>query len=423
MAALPTGNPDRVPPLADLIRRDDLTRCLSGFVGGGVDGVLLFTLDGEPHGGRTEPTSPMSRWEQLPAEAHDALRRGPASSFGIDDHVFDVRLCYAGTDRVAVLVVSRQADSSAQRDLTLADALFDVVSQLLAAGFATWVTSEMHLAASEEHFRLLTHQNAELQRAVEHLRELDKLKSNFLATVSHELRTPLTSVIGFAEMLSEGLGGELNDEQREYVQTILHRAEELMQLISRVLEMSQLEVGAPQLELVPADVGAVIDRAIEVLKKSADDKKITLNPEISSTARVLVDTEKVHRVLVNLMGNAIKFSDEGTEISVRVALAPIRRPFQEETLFGEEAEDAVRVSVVDRGIGIPAEKLGRIFEAFYQVDASSTREHGGAGLGLSIVASLVGAHGGDVWVESQVGVGTTVHFTLPLASADAVSTP
>jgi signal transduction histidine kinase len=415
----PTGTPDRVPPLADLIRSDDLTRCVSRFVGGGVDGVVVFTLDGEPHGGKTESTSPMSRWEQLPAEAHDALRRGPSSSFGIDDHVFDVRLCYAGTDRVAMLVVSRKADSDDPREVGLADALFEVVAQLLQAGFATWVTSEMHLAASEEHYRLLTHQNAELQRAVEHLRELDKLKSNFLATVSHELRTPLTSVIGFAEMLSEGLGGELNEEQKEYVGTILHRAEELMQLISRVLEMSKLEVGAPRLELHPAEIGTIIGGAVEAIKKVADDKGVAVVPEISPMPKVLIDAEKIHRVLLNLIGNAIKFSEADTEISIRVAAAPIRRPFHEETLFGEEAEDAVRVSVVDRGIGIPAEKLGRIFEAFYQVDASSTREHGGAGLGLSIVASLVSAHGGDVWVESQVGVGTTVHFTLPLASPDA----
>jgi signal transduction histidine kinase len=410
---------DRVPPLPDLVRGDDLTRCISGFLGGGVDGIMVFTLDGAPHGGTALPSSPMARWSQLPVEAQEVVQRGPAESFGVDDHVFDVRLCYAGTDRVAILVVSRRVDSTDPRDTAMADAMFNVVAQLLQAGFATWVTSELHLASQAEHYRVLTQQNAELQRAVEHLREIDELKSNFLATVSHELRTPLTSVIGFAEMLAEGLAGELASEQREYVETILHRAEELMQLISRVLEMSQLEVGAMRLDLRSTPLAPIVERAIEAMAKASEDKGISISCEIAPLGPVLVDPEKIHRVLLNLIGNALKFSASGTQIDVRAVAAPIRRPFHEETLFGEEIDDAVRVCVVDRGIGIPADKLGRVFEAFYQVDASSTREHGGAGLGLSIVANLVQAHGGDVWAESEVGVGTTIHFTLPLASSDA----
>jgi signal transduction histidine kinase len=103
-------------------------------------------------------------------------------------------------------------------------------------------------------------------------------------------------------------------------------------------------------------------------------------------------------------------------VTVSAAAAPIRKPFQEETLFGEEVEDAVRVTVSDAGIGIAPEQLPKIFEAFYQVDASPTREHGGAGLGLSIVQNLVQAHGGDIWVESELGVGTSIHFTVPIAT-------
>jgi signal transduction histidine kinase len=129
---------------------------------------------------------------------------------------------------------------------------------------------------------------------------------------------------------------------------------------------------------------------------------------------VLIDSDKVQQVLVNLISNAIKFNRAEGHVLVRAELAPMRRPFEED-FFGEEVADALRVSVSDTGIGIPEDQLGRIFDAFYQVDSSSTREHGGAGLGLSIVRKLIEAHGGEAWAESIVGVGTTFHFTLPIA--------
>jgi signal transduction histidine kinase len=250
---------------------------------------------------------------------------------------------------------------------------------------------------------------------VQHLRELDQLKSNFLATVSHELRTPLTSVIGFSEMLLEGLAGSLNDEQAEYVRTILARGEELLELITQILEMSQLEFGALRLDLQRAALPELADRAIEAVRLHAEAAKVELINAIEGVPAVLVDPDKMQRVLVNLLGNAVKFSQAGS-VRITAGLAPIRRPFREETLFGEEDSDAVRVTVTDTGMGIAPEQLSKVFEAFYQVDASPTRRHGGAGLGLSIVKNLVRAHGGEVWAESQIGLGTAVHFTVPLAA-------
>jgi signal transduction histidine kinase len=206
----------------------------------------------------------------------------------------------------------------------------------------------------------------------------------------------------------------------EYVRTILSRGEELLQLISQLLEMSQLEVGALRLDLRPTALEAVFDRAIRSVQLSADQAKVKISGARSSDLpAVLVDAEKLHRVLVNLLGNAIKFSRKDGVVTLGAARAPIRKPFAEETLFGEEIADAVRVTVEDHGVGIPEDQLARIFEAFYQVDAGPTREHGGAGLGLSIVQNLVKAHGGDVWAESTVGAGTSMHFTVPIASGDA----
>lgn len=426
---LQVGISDRTPPLDDLVRPADLERTVARFLGGTVDGIVLFARDGTSFAGAYSQGCPMKTWEQLSPEAAASLRRGGASSFGVGDHVFDVRAVYAGTDRVGSLMVSRAAEGGDARDEQAADALAGVVAMLLQAGFATWVTSEMHLATSQKAHAALTHRNDELERAVTHLRELDKLKSNFLATVSHELRTPLTSVIGFSELLIEGIAGALNEEQAEYVQTILNRGEELLTLITHVLEMSQLEVGTVKLDLRPHALETILGRAVETLRPTADAASITIESELPrgpGLPHVLVDAEKTQRVFQNLIGNAIKFSRAGTMVTVRACLAPIRKPFREETLFGEEADDAVRVTVFDQGIGIEAEQISKIFEAFYQVDASPTRERGGAGLGLSIVKNLVNAHGGDIWAESEIGKGTAISFTVPIAGtsdADELARP
>lgn len=415
--AMLAGPADRKPALSDLVSSGDVERCLSSFVVGPVEGVALFADDGPAFAIASRPGGGLTRWETLPPEAIAALRRGSERGFGSDGMRFDVRPLFAGADRVAVLVLARRADGGGALVERLADAVTGVLGQLLQAAFAAWVTSEMHLAASERSHAELTAQNAELTRAVDHLRQLDRLKSNFLATVSHELRTPLTSVIGFSEMLLEGLAGELSSEQREYVETILGRGEELLRLITQLLEMSQLEGGSVRLELRALPVATLVARALDAVRLDAERAELHLvSPEIDVPS-VIADADKIQRVLVNLLGNAIKFTKKGGQVFVEVVRAPIRRPFQEETLFGEEDPDAVRITVRDTGIGIPSEQLGRIFEAFYQVDAGPTRAHGGAGLGLSIVHNLVVAHGGEVWVESEEGRGTAVHFTLPVASS------
>ncbi|MCA9654098.1 MAG: HAMP domain-containing histidine kinase [Myxococcales bacterium] len=416
--ALLVGPADRKPAISDLVNAGDVQRCLSPFVMGAVEGVALFADDGPAFAVASRPGGALTRWETLPPEAMAALRRGAERSFGVDEMRFDVRPLFAGADRVAVLVLARRADAGGAVEGRLADAVTGVLGQLLQAAFAAWVTSEMHLAASERSHEDLTAQNTELQRAVEHLRHIDRLKSNFLATVSHELRTPLTSVIGFSEMLLEGMAGQLSAEQREYVETILGRGEELLSLITQLLEMSSLEGGTVRLELRPWSVVELVTRALDAVSLSAERAGLVLVATPMEVPAVIADADKVQRVLVNLLGNAIKFTPQGGRVTVEVTRAPIRRPFQEETLFGEEDPDAVRVTVRDTGIGIEADELGRIFEAFYQVDAGPTRAHGGAGLGLSIVRNLVAAHGGEVWVESAAGQGTAVHFTLPIASGD-----
>jgi signal transduction histidine kinase len=440
------GAPDRRPPLERLVRRDDLTRTLAPFLDdlfGTLDGMAVFDHDGVlfVHVG----AGPMQHWEQLPPEALAALRRGGQRKFGLDEHIFVVRPCFAGADRVGSFVVSmpdhaEHADHADHADdhgaadsessgatpervalRVITDALSGVLAAVLQAGFATWVTSEMHLAASESNHRALQQRNAELERAIAHLREVDQLKSNFLATVSHELRTPLTSIIGFSEMLAKGIAGPLNEEQTEYANTILERGEELLRLITQVLEMSKMEVGTMRLSLASVELSDVVARAFSAASISADRARVHLVQELDpEIPRVVVDADKIQQVLINLISNAIKFNRPDGQVIVRAELAPMRRPFEED-FFGEEIADALRVSVSDTGIGIPEDQLSRIFDAFYQVDASSTRQHGGAGLGLSIVRKLIEAHGGEVWADSIIGAGTTFHFTLPIADPRAAS--
>ncbi len=409
---------DRSPTLEQIARRDDLERALRPFLAWGLDGLAIFDAEGSAFLVLAEPDSPMAGWEQLPPEAEAAARGLGERRFGLGEREFEARAAYAGADRVGVLVFGAP-DSEALRLDELADAIGGVMGALLQAGFATWVTSELHLAASESSFLALQSQNAELQRAVEHLRELDKLKSNFLATVSHELRTPLTSVIGFAEMLLQGIAGELNEEQNEYVTTIFDRGEELLRLITQILEMSRMEMGMVHLSVAAVAITDMAERSLDAVKLGAERADVTVRHEIEADLPIVTaDADKVHQVLVNLLNNAIKFTREGGEVVITAKTAPIKRPFEEEDFFGDEEHDAVAISVRDTGIGIPEEQLGRIFEAFYQVDASSTREHGGAGLGLSIVKKLIEAHGGDVWARSAIGVGTTFTFTLPIVRAD-----
>jgi signal transduction histidine kinase len=264
------------------------------------------------------------------------------------------------------------------------------------------------MATVAEASKELTEKNRRLGQAVERLQEADRVKSNFLATVSHELRTPLTSVIGYSEMLLEGIAGELNDEQREYVRTVMEKGDQLLQLITGILDISRMEAGEMRFEKSPFDLDEVVSVAISTVAPQARRKKLQLDcvmpPDLP---QVMGDRDRTRQVVLNLLGNAIKFTPENGRVSVAARVG---------TLANGRGEPAVEVTVTDSGIGISAEFQPRIFEPFYQVDSTSTREFGGTGLGLNIVKGFVEAQGGRVWVTSPVedGRGSAFRFTLPL---------
>ena len=278
----------------------------------------------------------------------------------------------------------------------------EILDVLVFSGHKNLLTARLHIEAVQESYRELQEKNRQLENSFAKLKELDRLKSNFLATMSHELRTPLTSVIGYSEMMLEGLGGTLSPEQREYVGIIMEKGENLLQLITSVLDITKIEAGRVRLVLSEVDLGQLVRDAVSTLLPVARKKSINVTCEpTDGLPKVHWDSEKMRQCLINLVSNAVKFTPAGGNVTVTASLDG----------------DRVAISVADTGIGIPEAHLPRIWEVFYQVDGSSTREYGGAGLGLAIVKSFIQAHGGHVQVVSNPSAGSTFTMILPRRAA------
>ncbi len=250
---------------------------------------------------------------------------------------------------------------------------------------------EAKLIASQQK---LEQQNTELVRA-------NKLKSAFLANMSHELRTPLTAVTGYAEVLFNQDFGPLNENQKQYAHDIYDAGIQLMELISRIFDLSKLEADKVTLHMQNVNVDSLIQSAFVIIRAQADAKGITLESTNCSTNQLFVDPVRIKQVLYNYLSNAVKFTPQSGVVKI----------------IAEDIDKGVQVEVIDTGIGIAEKDIHQLFQPFSQIDNAVNRVYEGAGLGLSLSKRLIELHGGKVWVESKKGQGSTFAFWLPKASS------
>ena len=236
----------------------------------------------------------------------------------------------------------------------------------------------------------------ELEKAYAELKEADHLKSEMVQNVSHELRAPLTFILGYIELLMSNDFGQISDDQRKALDIVLRKCLSLTKIVNDIVTLQKLEISGLNLQAV--SLNTLLTQTLQVAQFSAQEAQQTLVTDMPDRdIQVTADDQRLSQVLDNLVNNAIKFSKPGGTITLRL----------------REEHSFARIEVEDMGIGVPADKLEKIFDRFYQADGSSTRRYGGVGLGLAICKSILTAHGGKIWAESEVGKGSRFIFTLP----------
>jgi signal transduction histidine kinase len=247
-------------------------------------------------------------------------------------------------------------------------------------------------------FKELEASNREIAEKSRQVEVASQHKSEFLANMSHELRTPLNAVIGFSEVLTDRMFGELNEKQEEYLKDIHASGTHLLSLINDILDLSKIEAGRMELELMEFHLPTALDNALMLVRERAGRRSIALQMSVDERlGQIRADERKIRQVILNLLSNAIKFTPEGGQIEVAAV----------------SKDESVEVSVSDTGVGIAPEDQEAVFEEFRQVGTAEKKAEG-TGLGLTLCRKFVELHGGRIWVKSQVGVGSTFTFTIPV---------
>jgi signal transduction histidine kinase len=271
-------------------------------------------------------------------------------------------------------------------------------------GFSPEVVATLQTFATQS---VLAIQNARLFREIADksrlLEAASRHKSEFLANMSHELRTPLNAILGFSEVLAERMFGDVNEKQAEYLQDILSSGRHLLSLINDILDLSKVEAGRLELELGRFHLPTALDNVLTLVRGRATRHGITLTQTVDERlGDIVADERKVKQILVNLLSNAVKFTPEGGRVG----------------LTATPADGVLTIAVTDTGVGIAPEDQAAIFEEFRQVGLDDARRQEGTGLGLTLAKKFVELHGGRIWVQSQMGQGSTFTFTLPVRLHD-----
>jgi signal transduction histidine kinase len=247
--------------------------------------------------------------------------------------------------------------------------------------------------------REIREKSGQLEVANQELAAASRHKSEFLANMSHELRTPLNAIIGFSDVLGQRLFGELNERQAEYTKDIASSGRHLLDLVNEILDLSKVEAGRMELEPSEFALAETIRGALAFVRERAVGHRIELGADVpTDLGTVVADERKVRQVLLNLLSNAVKFTPDGGTIGVRA----------------RRRNDEVEVSVRDTGIGIAREDQAKVFDEFQQVGKPTDRSREGTGLGLTLAKRFIELHSGRIWVESEVGTGTTFTFAMPV---------
>lgn len=377
-----------------------LIQSIAKQIGQQVEGIRLLADAARARAEAEEATRRLTRqnWEAFVQNqeqdsaglgfVYDSIRVSSLGSKSIpQDFAFEQPLVVRGEDIGHLAVSGIQNISEEAKDLAAA-----IASQ-----------ASIHL----ETLRL----TEELQKRARELQELDRLKSAFLANMSHELRTPLNSILGFADVMIEGLDGPLTPNMENDLKLIQKNGQHLLHLINDVLDMAKIESGKLNLIIEKFNLHEIFEEVASITSPLASEKDIALFIESDSDKEVFVsaDRTRLRQVLINLMNNAMKFTDKG-KISIYAAC---------------EDRENVLIAVKDTGVGIPSDHLESIFHEFTQVDSSTTRKVGGTGLGLPISRRLIEMHGGKLWAESSgvEGEGSTFYVILPIEAKVTESEP
>jgi signal transduction histidine kinase len=254
------------------------------------------------------------------------------------------------------------------------------------------------------------------------LEHASRAKSEFLANMSHELRTPLNAILGFSEALKDGLVGDLQAAQREYVNDIYYSGAHLLAVINDILDLAKIEAGKMELDLSMTDLIPLLKNTVSVLRERAFARGVRVTMEAEPIAPFMIDQRKFRQIVFNLLSNAIKFTAEGGEVAVtlqQVERVPLPEMMSDDfiSIVAPASRVYIELSVIDNGIGIEQSAIERLFQPFVQLDGGLTRKYDGTGLGLAIVKQLVDLLGGLLEVKSEFGCGSQFSVLFPLEPA------